>query len=334
MSVLILTDDWDPSADEMVLALADRGVEVHRLNTELFPVQLSMSARLHGDRWSGHLRTKHRTVELEDIQAVWYRSPRAYRFPPELSTAVRAHANMEAKYGLGGVLMSLPVLWVNHPSRLADAAYKPLQWVNHPSRLADAAYKPLQLAIAARCGLRVADTLITNEPDAVRGFASEGCTVTKLLGSSSITENGVQKGTHTRLVDDADLADLRGIELTTHLVQRWAPKAHEARMFVIGEHITTAAIHAHNAAAYIDWRTGYGTNTYTLIEPPPEVGAGVQRLMTEMGLLYGALDFVIGPDGEWTFLEINAAGQYGWIEHHTRAPLTEQLADLLAKGPQ
>lgn len=317
MSVLILTDEWDPSADEMVLALQDRGVEVHRLNTAWFPAQLSLTARLRGGQWSGQLRTEHRTVELDDIHAVWYRSPRAYRFPPELNDAVRAHANMEAKYGIGGILMSLPVLWVNHPSRLADAAYK-----------------PHQLAMAARSGLRVADTLITNESNSVPQFAAEGRTVTKLLGASSITEDGVRKGCHTRLVDDSDLADLRGIELTAHLFQRWAPKAHEARLFIVGDHLTAATIHAHTADAYIDWRKGYGSNTYELVEPPATVVSGVRRMMTEMGLVYGALDFVIGPDGNWTFLEINAGGQYGWIEHHTGAPITEQLADLLAKGQQ
>jgi ATP-grasp ribosomal peptide maturase len=317
MSVLILTDDCDPSADEMVLALAARGVEVHRINTAWFPARLSVSARLCGDRWSGHLRTEHRTVDLEEVQAVWYRSPRAFEFPPGLTAPVRAHANMEAKYGLGGVLMSLPVLWVNHPGRLADAAYK-----------------PRQLAVAARSGLWVADTLITSEPDMVRPFASEGRTVTKLMGASSITEDGVTKGCHTRVVDDAGLSDLRGVEVTAHLFQRWAPKAFEVRLFAVGEHITAAAIHAHTAEARVDWRKGYGSNTYERIEPPAAVAAGVRRLMADMDLLYGALDFVVGPDGEWTFLEINAGGQYGWIEHETGAPITQQLADLLMKGPQ
>jgi glutathione synthase/RimK-type ligase-like ATP-grasp enzyme len=50
-----------------------------------------------------------------------------------------------------------------------------------------------------------------------------------------------------------------------------------------------------------------------------------------MGLVYGALDFVIGPDG-WTFLEVNAGGQYGWLEDATGAPITSRLADLLTKG--
>ncbi len=48
MSVLVLADERDPSADAMVLELEERGVEVHRLDTAWFPTQLSLSARLRG----------------------------------------------------------------------------------------------------------------------------------------------------------------------------------------------------------------------------------------------------------------------------------------------
>jgi ATP-grasp ribosomal peptide maturase len=315
MSILILAEERDSSADRMVLALQDRGAEVHRLNTAWFPTQLSISAQLRGGRWTGHLCTEHHVIDLEEIQAVWYRSPKAYRFPPGLNTVENEHAKVEAKYGFGGVLMSLPALWVNHPARLADSAYK-----------------PYQLAVAARHGLQVPATLITNCSESVEEFASEGKIVNKMLGAISIVEGGVRKFAHTRVIEDADLADLRGVDVTMHQFQRWVSKAHEARVFVVGEQITAAAIYSHTEAAHIDWRTGYGSNTYELVEPPVEVVESVRHLMAEMGIIYGALDFVIGPDGSWTFLEINAGGQYGWIEDETGAPLTEQLADLLVKG--
>jgi glutathione synthase/RimK-type ligase-like ATP-grasp enzyme len=216
---------------------------------------------------------------------------------------------------LGGVLSSLPALWVNHPARLADAAYKPVQLVK-----------------AARCGLVVPETLITNEPEAVGEFAGRGRTVAKVLGANSILEADVRKIAYTRLLGHDDLADLRGIEQTTHLFQRWVPKSFEVRMIVIGEHVTTAAIRAGSAAAYVDWRSDYENLVYDLIDPPTAIVTGVRKLMAELDLVYGALDFVVGPEGEWTFLELNAGGQYGWVEEETGAPLTDQLADLLAKG--
>jgi hypothetical protein len=178
----------------------------------------------------------------------------------------------------------------------------------------------VQLAVAAGCGLSVPDTLITNDPGQVRAFASGGTTVTKMLGAVSIVEGGRRTFAHTKVLDAADLADLRGVEHTTHQFQRWASKSCEARVIVIGDRITAFTIHAGSAAGYVDWRTDYDTNTYALLR--------------ELGLVYGALDFVIDPDGAWTFLEINPAGQYGWLEHHTGTDLTGQLADLLTEGRQ
>lgn len=313
MSVLVLADDYDPSADAMVRALHDRGAAVHRVNTAWFPGQLSVSAELAGGRWSGFLRTPHRSIQLDEITAVWVRSPKAFSFPAELSAAERGFANLEAKYGLGGVLTSLPALWINHPSRAADANYK-----------------PVQLTTAARCGLNVADTVITNDPDTVRTFAAGGRTVSKVLGANTIVEASGRKLGYTRVVDAADLGNLRGVRTTAHLFQRWVPKAHEARVVVVGDHIITAAIHADSAASYVDWRADYDSLRYELVEPPEPVAIAVRRLMKELGLTYGALDFVVSPDDSWTFLEVNAGGQYGWLEDATGAPITAQLADLLA----
>jgi len=155
MTVLILAGEFDVSADQMVLALREPGVPVCRVDTAWFPLQLSIDAELREGRWQGHLRTPGRDVELEGLRSIWYRSPTTFQFSSELSGAESHHAFLEAKYGLGGILSSLPVLWVNHPARAAAAS------------------KPVQLATAARCGLTVPGTLITNELGAVRRFAAQ-----------------------------------------------------------------------------------------------------------------------------------------------------------------
>jgi ATP-grasp ribosomal peptide maturase len=312
VSILILAREFDPSADRMVTVLGERGVEVFRVNTAWFPIRVQMSVELRDARWCGVLTAPHGRLDLDRVHAVWYRSPEAYRMAPELSPAEAHHARVEAKYGLGGVLASLPVLWCNHPSRVADAAYK-----------------PVQLARAALAGLTVPDTLITNEPDAVRRFAGEGPMVTKLVGGMALDEDGVRKNVYTRRLEDDDLTDLRGVEHTTHLFQRWVPKARECRVIVIGQHITAAAITAGSQQGYVDYRTDYDNLSYELVDPPEQVSTGIRLLMSGLGLVFGALDFVITPDGEWVFLEINPTGQYGFIEHVTGASLTAQLAELL-----
>ena len=313
MTVLILADEFDPSADQMVLQLQGRGVPVCRIDTAWFPSRLSVDARFRDGRWAGPLRTPGRVVELEEIRSVWYRSPTAFRFPAELNGAERHHAFMEAKFGLGGVLSSLPVLWVNHPARVA------------------AAYKPVQLATAARCGLTVPDTVITNEPDAVRRFAAGGTTVTKMLGANHITEESIRKITFTRIVHEEDLADLRGVDVSLHQFQRWVPKAHEARIVAIGKQLFGFAIHARSCRARVDFRADYNSLNYEPFDVPPELAAGIGRFLAAFGLVYGAFDFVVGPAGH-VFLECNPGGQYGWLEAHTGTPVTAALADLLARG--
>jgi glutathione synthase/RimK-type ligase-like ATP-grasp enzyme len=111
--------------------------------------------------------------------------------------------------------------------------------------------------------------------------------------------------------------------------QRWVPKAFEVRGFVVGDRVFAAAIHAGSEASYVDWRNDYATLRYERIEPPANVAAGALACCREVGLVYGAFDFVIRPDGRWVFLECNPGGQYGWIEDAIDVPITETIADIL-----
>ena len=194
----------------MGIARRDREVPVCRMDTKWFPTQLSIEAQLRDGRWRGRLRAPRQDIELEGLQSVWYRSPTTLQFAPQFRSAERHHAFLEAKFGLGGVLSSLPVLWVNHPARAAAAS------------------KPVQLATAAPYGLTVPETLITNDAQAVRRFARRGATVTKMLGANHIAEEGIRKITFTRLLGDDDLDDLRGITATTHQFQRRVAKKYDA----------------------------------------------------------------------------------------------------------
>lgn len=37
-------------------------------------------------------------------------------------------------------------------------------------------------------------------------------------------------------------------------------------------------------------------------------------------------------ENEFVFLEINPGGQYEWLEHETRLPFSETIADVLLQG--
>lgn len=305
MTVLVLADDLDPSADAMILELGRRGVPVARLNTEWFPQLLTLDAEFVSGRWQGSLNTEERHIDLADIWSVWRRSPTTFRFPAGLTAPERQHAHTEAKLGLGGVLMSLPVRWVNLPDHASTAGYK-----------------PIQLAVAAAAGLTVPATLITNDVKAVRRFAQARDVVTKMLGAPSIYEAGGRRVAYTERLSPQLTTDLVGIEHTANQFQEWVTKNYEARAIVVGEKIFTAAIYARSAAAKVDWCSDYPSLSYMVIEPPEAVAGGIRAVMRSLNILYGAFDFVIDDDGQWWFLEVNPGGQYGWLEEQAGLPIT------------
>jgi glutathione synthase/RimK-type ligase-like ATP-grasp enzyme len=255
---------------------------------------------------------------LGDIRSIWYRNPAAFRFPDGMSDVERGHAHREARLGLGGVLATLPVLWVNNPNRAADAMYK-----------------PVQLTTATACGLAVPPTLVTNLPEAVSEFAqgAPGGLVCKTFGPNSVTEDGVPKVAYTHRLNDHDLNDLRGISTTTHQIQHWVQKAREVRVVAVAEQLFGISIDAHSAPSRVDWRADFDALTYQRMEIPPSVEKGVRRYMDTLGLTYAAFDFVIEQDtGRWLFLESNSSGQYAWLEAATGAPITKALVNLLVAG--
>jgi ATP-grasp ribosomal peptide maturase len=315
MTVLVLAPERDGTADRMIRQLTGRRARVVRLDTAWFPEHVALEAEFHHGRWDGTLTVRDRAIALSEVRSVWYRSPSAFGFPEGLSAVERQWASNEAKIGLGGVLSSLPVLWVNHPARQADAAVK-----------------PVQLVVAARCGLSVADTLITNNEQSVRRFAARRDIVAKALAAPAVVESGGRRTAFTHVLDQNDLDDLRGVRVATHQFQEWVPKLYEARVTVVRDRVFVAGIHATTEATRVDWRNSYRDLKYTRPKLPADVHDGLLKYLKEFDLEYGAFDMVITPHGEWVFLECNPGGQYGWIEDAIDVPITATLADLLTTG--
>ncbi|MEE4593952.1 RimK domain-containing protein [Streptomyces sp. DSM 41524] len=131
-----------------------------------------------------------------------------------------------------------------------------------------------------------------------------------------------------------DLADLRGIDTTAHLFQAWVDKAYEVRLTVVGDRLFPAEVHAGSDAAHTDWRSDYRSLTYRIGTAPPNVVEGVRRYMDRLDLRFAAFDFVVSPDGVWTYLEANPCGQWDWIEHATGLPIAQAIADELQGVPR
>lgn len=305
--VLVLTCLEDASADMVIEHLITRGAAVARFDPGVdFPGRATLSAEVNRDPIRGYLITESRHVDLQRERAVYYRRPTPYR--SEGSRQAVRFAAQEARFGLGGILASLPCRYVSHPWALIAAEHK-----------------PLQLTLARRAGFTVPPTLITNRVEDVREFAAEhGPIVYKPLRGGAYTgPDGELCTIWTTPADPAELDDT--IAYTAHLFQCRVDKAADLRVTVVGRQVFCVRIDSD----LLDWRADYDRLTYTVVDPPPDLSERCFAYLDELRIPFGAFDFAVTRDDEPVFLECNPNGQWGWLEDETGLPISRAIADLL-----
>ncbi|MGW6304355.1 ATP-grasp ribosomal peptide maturase [Streptomyces niveus] len=306
-AVLVVTRVDDFTADLVIKELNERRVPVVRLDPGEFPAGVTLNAVLGETGLGGSLRTTTRRIGLDRVRSVYWRRPSAYSSVKALSEPHADWSADQARYGLGGVL-----------GALTGAHY-----VNHPWRNRDAEYKPAQLATAVQCGLAVPPTLLTNDPERARQFASDyGPAVYKPVRNTD--HLGGDSRARTVWVEEVDPSDInKGVASTVHLFQQCVDKVADVRLTVVGNLLFAVRI---DGAPCLDWRRNYDALSYTLIETPSKVADAVRAYLAAFGLVFGAFDFGLDHHGRWWMYECNPNGQWAWFPD----PITEQIAVALA----
>lgn len=99
---------------------------------------------------------------------------------------------------------------------------------------------------------------------------------------------------------------------------------------MMGEDVFAAAIHSQETSYAVDFRMDMDAGRVEAFQLPRGVIERLQALMDRLGLIYGAIDMRLTPDGQYVFLEINPAGQWLFVEQRTGQLMTEAFVRLLA----
>ncbi|MCC5036031.1 ATP-grasp ribosomal peptide maturase [Streptomyces sp. WAC 00631] len=308
--VLVVTRLEDTTADVVIEELGRRGVPVVRLDPADFPDTVTVKARVDVSGLVGEVRTATRTAALNAVRSVYWRRPRPYAAPAGLDGQDARWCADQARFGLGGILTALP-----------GAHY-----VNHPWRNRAAEYKPAQLSAAARCGLHIPPTLVTNDVGEARRFVAEyGPAVYKPLYNSDYADpqgRGLTVWVEEVAAEDVDA----GVGRTMHLFQQRVDKVADIRLTAVGDRLFAVRI---DGSPGLDWRRHYDDLTYTLIDTPPDVAKGAQDYLAAFRLTYGAFDFGLDASGRWHWYECNPNGQFAWFPEHITSRITTAIADRL-----
>lgn len=314
-TVLVLAPDDDGEAGRVSARIAERGVACFRLDTAAFPTACTVTAELGPSGWHGTITTPEGTLDLSEVGAVLYRQPSPFGLPAGLNASERRFAQVEARFGLGGLLASLPARWVP----------------GTPGRVADAEYKPLQLAAAVRCGLLPPPTLATNSPEAARSFTArhDGGAVYKAFMHKVVADDGRVSLIYTSPLDPASV-DGR-VASTMHQFQAnlAARKRFDVRVLASRRRHAAVAITSPDPRARQDFRSRYDTLTYRPVDVPPQVAEGCRRYLRLLELRLGVFDFCVTDDGQWHFLECGPGAQWAWLEEEAGLVMGDLVADAL-----
>ncbi len=313
--ILLLTHSGDfYTIDGVEAALQRLQADYRRLDTDRFPLDYNLVARPGQGLW---LEAGDQTLALHEATAVWNRRLYPGRVPPELDPDAARFASETCRTALFNAL-----------DRLNQA-----RWIN-PFRAQEAAENKLwQLDVATQVGLRVPPTLITNSAAQVRAFAQQHPRlITKLLLQAVQSMEAHPAFAYTTRVQPEHLEHLEALKLMPQIFQPELTKKAEYRVIAVNGQIFTGALKG-AAEDLLDWRqaTAESGLTWDKAQLEESTQARIHQLMERMDLKFGALDFIDDGSGEPWFLEINPAGEWGWLERDLGYPISEAIGRALTR---
>jgi glutathione synthase/RimK-type ligase-like ATP-grasp enzyme len=291
-----------------------------RLDTDIHCDRSMAELEIVGKRVRSRLHSGGQKLDGDDVTAVLYRHLHLREAPHIEDRQARELAQSELRATLEGTLLALDAYWLNHP---------------YANRLAR--HKPLQLALAARAGLSIPETRITDDPQEIRELYRRwgGRMVAKLVGGQLLAPTvEEQYVVYTTLIEQEDLRSDAALAACPAIYQRCVEKAFDLRVTVVGERLFACRIDSQsNERGAVDWRrAGVGAVPIRPYELDPDTAARCLALMRRLGLDLAGLDLIVTPDGETVFLEVNAAGQWLWVQEATRMPIAAAIVDQLLDG--
>ncbi len=319
--ILILSGTDDYVAQAILSRLQLCGHPAQLLDFQFFPNRDRIAYALSSEgQVSSSYRLDGMEITLDNVTSLLWRRPANVAASQSLiDPAVRSYIETSSEEVLEGLFQDLDCFQVPASRFVTKNAYAKIP----------------QLTLAAKLGFNLPVTLITNDPDEFLEFYRQhkGQVITKTASVKAESWVGPMGTGYARMVRPRDVIHFRDVHLCPLIAQVYVKKALEVRVTVVGGDVYAAGIHSQaTRRTSIDWRRYDRNNTpHDIHELPPEVAGLCLSLVRSMGLVYGAIDLILTPEGKYVFLEINPNGQYKWIEDLTGLPITDRIVRLLVE---
>jgi glutathione synthase/RimK-type ligase-like ATP-grasp enzyme len=314
--VLIISNKSDITSDFIVKQLKEKCIDFFRFNTDELTKSINCTLDLHSNSFFLHDTYKNEKINLNEITAVYFRRP-------ELPIIKSKDLNRgEIDFIQNEILYTLEGIY-----KLLRKAY----WVSPIYSIREAENKIFQLEIAKMLKLKIPNSIISNRLKDLSEFytCNKGNCIIKPIKSGLIEEGNNSKIIYTSLLDNKP-SSKEQINSCPNFLQSHISKKGDVRVTMVGNKAFATMIHSQEKTkTKVDWRKSEESLKHTRIELPSDIKVKCVQLLKNLNLRFGAIDFVLDKNEEFTFLEINPNGQWAWIEKLTGYKISNEITNLL-----
>jgi glutathione synthase/RimK-type ligase-like ATP-grasp enzyme len=319
--VLILTRKFDPEAERVSIKLLAKGIDSARLNVEDLPKQLKVRYHINA---SGHPRVKftigERNFETSRFPVVWLRDF-------DVTLMGLGFGRKDQSFARRFCYEQ----WNDSYQILMDSLKS--EWINRPEANLNASNRLVQLVTAREIGFNIPLTLITNDPNAAAEFykCNKGQVVLKAVHHHSIEIEDKVYSIYTRSLTKDNLSKLDDLIYAPCIMQERLRKKSELRVTVVGEKVFAAELDTKSIPSCRDdlHRCALSEIPKKAVKLDNATEEACLKIMSIFHLKLCAFDFILDEKDELYFLEINPTGDWYWIEHDTKMPITDALVSLI-----
>lgn len=301
-SVLIITNTIDLTSDYIINKFCDK-INFFRFNTDRF---YDYNIEVTPERTVIEYKDNSSEINVLTCDALYYR---------KISLPILN--DYEVKYRQ---LMQQEMLTVI--DGIAETAGKIA--ITRPSILRRADNKLVQLKIAREIGFTLPNSLITNSDSSASRFCNEVKSIVKPISFGKIIDNNRVGFIQTNLVNNEQ--ELEGLSSSPAYFQSYENKDYEIRLTIVKEQLFGVRI---DSTDKVDWRKENAVIQYSKIDIPSDLAEKCLKMMERLNLTFAAFDFIVRGE-EYYFLELNANGQWLWLEEKLNLTISEAIAHCLS----
>jgi ATP-GRASP peptide maturase of grasp-with-spasm system len=207
-------------------------------------------------------------------------------------------------------------------------------WLNHYSTVHND--KLLTLISASKLGILIPDTIITTSKQELINFRSKyaDIIIKPIFNVELFKVDEMTYMTYTELLEKQTIDNLPNYIFPT-LCQEHVEKDFEIRSVFLNNKIFSMAMFSQK-----DNQTKIDFRKYNFVVPnrtipyqlPLKLEKVIIKLMKELNLNSGSIDFIKTKSGQYVFLEVNPVGQFGMTSYPCRYGIEKEMALFLGNN--